>query len=78
MSIYYEPGAGAIVATVDALDAAAPGSIIATDDVPRFGRFLYVKEESGRWSMRHARHTPAAWLLDPEHSAQPIRWVEKR
>ena len=63
--------------TVKDLDDAAPGSVIETDGT-RFPGIRYVKKENGRWHMKHAANTPSAWLLDPEHSAQPIRWVEKR
>ena len=35
--------------------------------------YVYTKEQGGRWSNAHSRNAKASWLLDPEHSVQPIR-----
>ena len=63
--------------TVKDLDEANPGSVIETAATARFPGIRYVKKENGRWHMKHAANTPSAWLLDPQHSAQPIRWVSR-
>ena len=64
--------------TIADLNEAAPGSVIETATTARFPGFRYTKKENGRWHMRHAVNTPPGWLLDPQHSAQPITWVERR
>ena len=64
--------------TVKDLDEAAPGSVIETAATDRFPGIRYTKLESGNWHMKYAVNTPPRWLLDPDHSAQPIRWVERR
>jgi hypothetical protein len=35
--------------------------------------YVYTKEQGGRWSNAYSRNAKASWLLDPEHSVQPIR-----
>ena len=59
------------------LNAAAPGSIVETAATPQFPPLRYTKQANGNWYMRWAKNTPAGWLLDPEHSAHPIRWVHR-
>lgn len=55
------------------LNALPVGAIVETGSGLR-----YRKRENGRWWMRYAQNTPPGWLLDPEHSKQPIRLIETR
>ena len=68
----------AVVENVAELNAAAPGSVVITAATDRFPGFEYVKRDNGNWWMKRAVNTPPATLLDPQHSAQPITWVERR
>jgi hypothetical protein len=34
--------------------------------------YVYTKGTGGRWSSTHSLMIPGRWLLDPEHSVQPI------
>jgi hypothetical protein len=34
--------------------------------------YVYTKQLGGGWSNAHSRNARASWLLDPEHSVQPI------
>jgi len=34
--------------------------------------YVYTKEQGGGWSNAYSRNARASWLLDPEHSVQPI------
>lgn len=36
-------------------------------------RYVYTKQHGGVWSNAHSKNARASWLLDPEHSVQPIR-----
>ena len=60
-----------IVTDVRELHRAPVGSVVVTGS-----GFRYVKKASGRWYMRHASNTPASWLLDQQHSQQPIRLLK--
>jgi hypothetical protein len=35
--------------------------------------YVYQKEQGGLWSNAYSKNARASWLLDPEHSVQPIR-----
>ena len=34
--------------------------------------YVYTKHQGG-WSNEHSKNARASWLLDPEHSVQPIQ-----
>lgn len=36
--------------------------------------YVYTKQQGG-WSNAYSKNARASWLLDPEHSVQPIRIV---
>ena len=66
-------GGGELITSVAQLDALPTGSQITTATTSHWPGITYTKKDNGRWRMKQAANTPAAWLLDPDHSAQPIQ-----
>ena len=64
---------GELITSVAQLDALPTGSKITTASTSSWPGITYTKKENGKWWMKQAANTPASWLLDPDHSAQPIR-----
>lgn len=57
-----------VVGSVAELRGYPPATVVVTAD-----GFRYVKKQNGRWYFECAKDTPSSWLLDPEHSRQPVR-----
>lgn len=72
MSAVLAPNAGArVVSTVRELRALPVASVVETGS-----GFRYVRKINGRWACPGVSGDAASsWLLDPEHSVQPIRLV---
>lgn len=52
------------------LKALPTGAVVETGSGIR-----YTKLEDGYFTAPYAKHTPVRWLLDPEHSKQPVRRI---
>ena len=57
--------------TLRELNALPVGATVLTG-----GGIAYHRLTTGCWSAPFAKNTPASWLLDPDHSRQPLRVID--